>query len=505
MKMSKVFRASLIVAVFFGLEKVLGLARRLIVNRQFGRSIELDAFEAANTLPELLFAIIAGGALAIALIPVLSEYHERGGRPALWDLFARVANLVFLVTAGLSVLVALFANQLVLVLAPGFDASQQALVAELMRLNLFSTLLFSMAGLVIAGLQANQHFLLPAMAPSMYDIGALFGILVLSPDTPYQLGPLTLPAYGMGIQGVVYGTVLGSLLFLLVQVPGLWLYQFRWKPVIDLRNPGVRQVVRVLVPRALNVAFIQVIFIIQERFASFLITGSVNALALGWLFMQVPETIIGTAIGVALLPTLSEQVARQEREAFGRSLNHALRVILALSIPAAVLIGMALRPVVGLLNFDEIGTNLVTWTARAFLIGLVGHSLLEVAVRGFYAQQDARTPLYAAILTALAFSIIGFILYQPLGAPGIALANTLAFTGEAVLLLYLLNRKVPGLLLVGGTLLRGILAGVLGGLVVFGGMAVMGESLIAAILSLIVGVAFALPFVLPEIKLLVRL
>ena len=221
--------------------------------------------------------------------------------------------------------------------------------------------------------------------------------------------------------------------------------------------------------------------------------------------MQVPETIIGTAIGVALLPTLSEQVARQEREAFGRSLNHALRVILALSIPAAVLIGMALRPVVGLLNFDEIGTNLVTWTARGFLLGLVGHALLEVAVRGFYAQQDARTPLYAAILTALAFSIAGFFLYQSLGAPGIALANTLAFTGEALLLLYLLNRKVPGLLLVGGTLLRGILAGVLGGLVVFGGMAVMGESLITAILSLILGVAVALPFVLPEIKLLVRL
>jgi len=108
-------------------------------------------------------------------------------------------------------------------------------------------------------------------------------------------------------------------------------------------------------------------------------------------------------------------------------------------------------------------------------------------------------------LTALAFSIAGFFLYQSLGAPGIALANTLAFTGEALLLLYLLNRKVPGLLLVGGTLLRGILAGVLGGLVVFGGMAVMGESLITAILSLIVGVAVALPFVLPEIKLLVRL
>jgi putative peptidoglycan lipid II flippase len=186
-------------------------------------------------------------------------------------------------------------------------------------------------------------------------------------------------------------------------------------------------------------------------------------------------------------------------------LNHALRVILALSIPSAVLIGMSLRPVVGLLNFDEIGTNLVTWTARAFLLGLVGHALLEVAVRGFYAQQDARTPLYAAMLTALAFFIFGIILYQTLAAPGIALANTLAFTGEAILLLYLLKRKVPGLLQVGSTLLRGMLAGVIGGIVVFGGMAVIGETLMVTIFSVILGAAAALPFIWPEIKMLIKL
>lgn len=503
--MSRVFRASLIVAVFFGLEKVLGLARRLILNRQFGRSPALDAFETANTLPELLFAIIAGGALAIALIPILSEYRERGGRPALWDLFSRVANLVFLVTAGLSLLVAVFAKQLVPLLAPGFPVEQQALVAELMRLNLISTLLFSMAGLVIAGLQANQHFLLPALAPSMYDIGGLFGILVLAPETPYQLGPLSLPAFGMGIQGVVYGTVLGSALFLLVQLPGLAIYQFRWRPIIGLRSPGVQKVLAVLVPRALNVLFIQVVFIFQERFASYLVTGSVNALALGWLFMQVPETLIGTAIGTALLPTLSEQVARRERDQFEGSLNRALRVILALTIPAAVLIAMTLRPVVSLLNFDEIGTDLVTWTARAFLLGLIGHSLLEVAVRGFYAQQDARTPLYASMLAALAFFFFGLLLYRPLGAPGIALANTLAFSAEALLLLFLLRRRVPGLLQLGHTLPRSLLASLVGALVVFAITGLLGASLLAAMTALAGGAAAVLPFVWPEIKLLVKL
>jgi len=503
--MSRVARASLIVAVFFGLEKVLGLLRRLIVNRQFGRSPELDAFETANTLPELLFAIIAGGALAIALIPVLSEYLEKRGRPGLWDLFARVANLVFLATAALSLLVAIFADQLVRILAPGFGTAQQSLVAELMRLNLVSTILFSMAGLVIAGLQANQHFLLPAMAPSMYDIGALFGLLVLAPESGYHLGPLTLSAFGMGIQGVVYGTVLGSALFLLVQLPGLVIYRFRWRPIIDLSNPGVRQVITVLVPRALNVLCIQLIFILQERFASFLITGSVNALALGWLFMQVPETIIGSAIGTALLPTLSEQVARGEREGFQQSLNHAIRVMLALSIPAALLIGVTLRPVVGLLNFDEIGTELVVWTARGFLLGLVGHTLLEVAVRAYYAQQDARTPLVAAALTAVGFFFLVLILTPPLGAPGIGLANTLAFSGEALLLLLLLNRKIPGLLRVGGTLVRAGLALIGSALVIYGLSLFRDSSLLWAGGSLVAGGLVVLPLIWPEIKLLIKL
>ena len=265
--MTHVARSTFIIAVFFGLEKVLGLLRRLIINRQFGGSAALDAFETANTLPDLLFAIIAGGALAIALIPVLSEYLERDGRPGMWDLFSRVANLVFITTAALSLVVALSANVVVRWLAPGFPADQQALVAELMRLNLISTLLFSLSGLVMAGLQTNQHFLLPAIAPSMYDIGGLFGLIILAPESGYHIGSVTLPAYGMGIYGVLYGTVIGSALFLLVQLPGLIIYQFRWKPWIDLHNPGVLQVIHVLVPRALNVLFFNLIFIFQERFA----------------------------------------------------------------------------------------------------------------------------------------------------------------------------------------------------------------------------------------------
>jgi putative peptidoglycan lipid II flippase len=152
--MSHIARSALIIAVFFGLEKLLGFFRQLLIARQFGLSAGLDVFNAANNLPDLIFGLISGGALAIAFIPVLSEYLEEKGSPVMWDLFSRVANLVFLVTLGASIVVALLANQLVgwnLGIAPGFSPEQQSQVVDLMRINLIATMLFSIVPVIRSG------------------------------------------------------------------------------------------------------------------------------------------------------------------------------------------------------------------------------------------------------------------------------------------------------------------------------------------------------------------
>jgi putative peptidoglycan lipid II flippase len=506
--MSHIARSSLIVAALFGLEKLLGFTRQIMIARQFGLSTDLDAFNAANNIPDLLFILISGGALAVALIPVLSEYLSTRGRSALWDLFSQVANLVFLVTAGLSILVAIFAHQLVgwrLGIAPGFSTQQQFLVAELMRLNLIATLLFSLSGLIIAALQSNQHFFLPALAPSMYDIGTLFGVIILAPQSGYQIGPITLPAFGMGIYGLVYGTIIGAALFLAIQIPGLIRYHFRWTARIDLHNPGVRQVLSLMGPRVLTVMFIQIIFLVQDNIASRLATGSVSSLVYGWLFMQVPETIIGTAIATVLLPTLSEQIARLDRDAFRLTMNHTVRVILSLTIPSALLLAVTIQPVVGILGFDEPGTRMVAWVARMFLVGLVGHSLLEVSARSFYAQQDAITPLKVATLNAILFVVLAILLGFPLGAPGIALANSLAFTIQALILLLLLNRRFHGLLNVSSTLLRVIPGSMIAAALAYGMLQLPLPALPLAILAMAVGGLVALPFIWPELKMLIKL
>ncbi|OGO60571.1 MAG: murein biosynthesis integral membrane protein MurJ [Chloroflexi bacterium RBG_19FT_COMBO_49_13] len=506
--MSRFAKSALIVAVFFGLEKVLGFVRQILIARQFGLSPELDAFNAANNLPDLLFALISGGALAIAFIPVLSETMQKQDRQAAWDLFSRIANLMFLITGGVAVVLAILAGPLVhRVVTPGFTLEQQQLVTSIMRLDLIATLIFSISGLVIAGLQANQHFLLPAMAPSMYDLGMLFGVIILAPETGYHIGPLTLPSFGMGVFGLVYGSIIGAFLFLLIQLPGLVRYKFRWTPAIDLHHPGVRKVLALMGPRVLTVLFIQAVFIATDNIASWLVPGAVSALVYGWLFMQVPETLVGTAIGTVLLPTISEQIAREQVDLFRQSLNRAMRIILAFTIPAAVMVMVGIRPLVSMLGFDAAGTELVVWVTRGFLVGLMGHSLIEVASRAFYAQQNALVPLGASFLASVTFVVLAIGLGYTLGAAGIALANGLAYTGEALLLWYLLNRRFAGVVAVRNTLIRAIPVALLGGLVVFAllSLALPLPGILHGIIALGVGGLTVLPFILPELRLLTKM
>ena len=228
--MSRLTKTSLMLALLFGVDKILAILRQILIARQFGMSSDLDVFNVANNLPDLLFAMISGGAIAIAFIPVLSESLTREGQASAWQLFSRIANLALLVTVILAALTAVLADSLVgweLGIAPGFESGQQILVVELMRLNLIATVIFSVSGLVMAGLQANQHFFLPALAPIFYNIGQIIGALIFAPAKGLVLGGITLPAFNLGIHGLVYGVMLGAVLHLAIQLPGLISHRFK--------------------------------------------------------------------------------------------------------------------------------------------------------------------------------------------------------------------------------------------------------------------------------------
>ncbi len=510
-KFTHLTRISLMLALFFALDKGLGIFRQVFIARQFVLP-DQDVFNVANNVPDLLSALISGGALAIAFTPILSSILTKQGKAEAWDIFSRVANLAFLATGSLALVVAALAGPLVSrVIAPGLSAGQQAQVIALMRLDLIATVVFSISGLIMAGLQANQHFLLPAAAPLLYNLGQIFGAVILAPEQGFHLGPLTFPGFGLGVYGLVYGVILGAIFHLLIQIPGLIKYHFHWTPRIGLKNAMVKQSLGMLGPRIATMLFIQFIFLTRDSLASFTGAGAISALTYGWMILQVPETLIGTAIGTALLPTLAEYAAREEWHTFKQTIERAVQVLLAITLPITVILGLGLRPLLDLAfgpKFQGDQMAVLVGVTQAFLAGLAGQCLLEVAVRAFYARKNALVPLLVSGLNAIAFICLALLLRVWLSTVGIALALSLSYTGEAVLLFYLLNKRLPEKLVYMRTLSRGVLAAVLGGAIVWTVVNVVSLPLPSyglSVLGLAAGAVIAVPFIWPEIRLLFSL
>lgn len=497
-KFSHLTRTSLLLGFFFTLDKVLAFVRSVVIARQFRTSIHLlDTFNAANNLPDLLFALISGGALAMAFIPLMSEYLTKQNRAAAWDLFSRVANLAFVATSAFAILIAIFAEPITRFgIAPGFPPDQRAILVELMRLNLIGTIIFSISGLVMAGLQANQHFFLPALAPIFYNLGQIFGALFLAPR--------------FGVQGLVYGVILGAVMHLLVQIPGLAIYRFHWTSSLDLRNTGLLEALRLMGPRVLTMFGIQAMFILRDNLAS--LTGQVGAvtsLTYGWMIMQVPETLLGTAIATAILPTLAEFVSREDWTGFRQTLEKAFRILISLTLPIAAVTAAGIHPLVrAVFGFDEAATTILTWTARVYMLTLCGYAMQEITARAFYARKEPWFPFLGVTVRLIVYGIIGgsaVLFFKNIGAPAIALAE-ISLTVEAVLMLILLNRRLPEPVKINGALVKGLLAALIGGGTAYS-LAVIapGSAVPTALLGMTVGGIVALAIVWAEARLLFRL
>ncbi len=262
-------------------------------------------------------------------------------------------------------------------------------------------------------------------------------------------------------------------------------------------------------PRLLTMFMIQLIFIVRDNLASRLPEGAVSSLTYGWMIMQVPETLLGTAIGIALLPTLSEMVAKEDWTGFQETLQRAMKVLLAIALPLSALLALGLPPLLSVaFDFGQEGTALLVWVTRGFLAGLAGQCLLELAVRSFYARQDAITPMITAGINFVVFLVLGVVLFRILGAPGISLADSLAFTTQALFLLALLNRRLISRLSVFKPLGRVLLACLTGAAGVVLSATVLDRlqmPLVTGVLSMAIGLLVALPFLWKEVRILTRL
>jgi len=439
----QIARAAGVVMAGFVLSNLVGLVRQMLITRAFGTSAALDAFYAAERLPNILFTLVAGGALASAFIPTFTEFLERDDRVGAWQLASAIANLVTLVLTLVSILAWLFALPLVArVIAPSFPPEQQLLTASLLRIMLLTSIIFGVSGLVMGILNAHQSFLLPALAPTFYWLGMIFGVLVLVPH--------------MGVYGLAWGAVIGALLHMGVQLPGLVRLPLRrYWPSFGLAMPAVRQVGRLMAPRLLGVAVVQLNFLVNVIVASGLPEGSLTAITVAFQIMTMPQVVIAQAIAIAALPTFSAQAARGKLDEMRSSLATTLREILFLALPATMGLILLRFPVLALLfergEFDQHSVDLTAWALLWYTVGLVGHSLVEIVSRAFYALQDTKTPVFvgaAAMSLNVVFSFTFpalFVRWGWMPHGGLALANSLATALEMVTLLVLMRRRLGGL------------------------------------------------------------
>jgi putative peptidoglycan lipid II flippase len=459
-RLRQVAFSTALVMVIFGTTKLISLVQTFIIARYFGVGRELDAYVTANRVPELIVVLISGGALGHAFIPIFSGYLARQDRDGAWRLASMVINAVLTAALIISGVVFVLTPWLVPnVIAPGFAPATTEQTIVLMRILLLGTIIFSISGIFSGILQSHNHFLLPAMAPIMYDIGILFGVVVL-------LQPF-------GLEGVAVGTVLGAAMHLLIQVPGLVRHRMRWQPVFEFSDPQLRTVVKRMIPRILGLGVFQVNFLVMTNIASRLGEGAVSAFDWGWRLMQIPQTLIGTAMGIVIFPTLAALSATGDDSGKRLAMSSALRFILVASIPSAIGLIVVGQPLVSLLEggaFDATASALVYSTLRAFTLGLIVHSMLEVVARSFYADGDTYTPLWAALVGAavnlvlsftlsgvavadaqavyrLAQSQIEFTVTEPIigNVSGLALANSLGTAVEVGILLVLLRMRWHGI------------------------------------------------------------
>ncbi|HRF94194.1 MAG TPA: murein biosynthesis integral membrane protein MurJ [Aggregatilineales bacterium] len=456
-------RSTLTVMIAFAVAKIISLGQTVIIASVFGVGAEWDAFVTANRIPELIFTLISGGALAHAFVPIFSGYLAKGDKESAWKLASHVVNLVFITTATVSAIVFVPAPWLVAnVAAPGFNIETQAQTTELMRILLIGTLIFSVSGLVMGILNSHNHFLLPALAPILFDVGILIGVIFLLPI--------------LGVRGIAIGAVLGACMHLGVQIPGLIRFRAKWYPEIDLRDPVLWRVIRLMLPRVAGLGVFSLNFLAMNNIASRLGTGAVSALDWGWRLMQIPQTLIGTAMGTVIFPTLAAFSELGDENGKRGAMSGALRFILVASIPSAVGLIFVGRPIIGLLErgaFDASASELVYTTLRFFALGMIAHSALEVVARSFYADKDTLTPLWAALVGA-GINFIGAVYLSnvsyaqtfgiqnsfiaPFDLPyaldfrrafgnpsGLALANTIATTVEVAILMVVLRKRWNGI------------------------------------------------------------
>jgi len=463
-------QAGLVVSGAFLISRILGWIRVAIIAITIGAGPELDAFFAAFRLPDLIFQLVAAGALSSALIPIVAgllttEDHQRA-----WRVVSTVTNLMLAALVLLAATVFLAAPAIVPAITPGFDAALAARTADLTRIMLLGPIFLALGSVATSLLNAQGRFAAAAMAPIVYNLAIIGAALLLTPS--------------LGVTGLAIGVVAGSIGHLLVQLPAVLRLGFRYTGLIDLADPQARKALALMAPRAIGLGATQITFVVVTSLASTQ-EGAISAFNIAFTLLQIPIGVIGVPLGVVVFPALSREAALGRAEEFAALLSRAVRLLLFVMLPITG-IGIVLRREVtellfGYGKFDAAAIDLTAATLFTFMFGLAAHALIAVLARAFYARQDTRTPVAAGIIAVVVNTTLSVALVGRFGLPGIGLAIAIGAWLEMAILLVLLRRRLPDLslgpiFLVG---IRSLVASVVAAAVAFalrGGLALVGDA-----------------------------
>jgi putative peptidoglycan lipid II flippase len=450
LKQPSVARNASVVSLAVMASRVLGLVRDQVFAIFFGAGMQYDAFLTAFRIPNLLRDLFAEGALSAAFVTTFSQTLETKGEREAIKLSNRIATLMVLVVGAICIVAWVKARALVYALAPGFfDVPGKAeLTVQLTRIMIPFLLLIALAAQAMGILNARNVFGVPALASAFFNVGSILGGLLLG----FVIGPfLGLSA----IEGMAFGTLVGGVLQFAVQWPSLIRVGFSYRPLLGLTDPGVRQIIRLMGPAIIGTAAVQVNVFINTNFASSIVDPTTGAVANGpvsWLsyafrFMQFPIGVFGVAIATATLPPLSRSTARNDLIEFRKILAHSLALVFLWCIPSAVGLAILGRPIVALIfehgKFTAFDTAQTANALAAYSIGLAGYAAVKVLSPGFYALNDARTPMLISLASIVVNYVMNSLLVRPFGHVGLAFSTS----GVALvnfLLLALLMRKRLG-------------------------------------------------------------
>ena len=420
--------------------RILGLVREQVLAHAFGASHQMDAFNVAFRLPNLVRDLFAEGAMTAAFVPTFSRTLTRDGREAAWRLGRRAMTALLLVTTVVALAGILFAEPMTRAFASGYAEvpGKFELTVQLTRLMFPFLPLVAVAVAAMGMLNALGRFFVPALAPAMFNIASIACIVLLVPLMPgFGVAPVT---------ALAIAVLAGGLGQVLLQWPQLRREGFRYRFDLAPRDPGLREILLLMGPGTLGVAATQFIVYVNTVLATSQLPGAVSWLNYAFRILYLPIGLFGVAIASASLPLMSQHAAREDMAALRQTLSHAVRLVLALTVPATFgLIALGV-PIVRVIfergHFLPTDTQAVALALMGYAPGLVGYSAVKVLSPTFYALRDSRTPVIVSVTSVLTNALLSVLLARSLGFVGLSLGTAVASLLNACLLLVLLRRRL---------------------------------------------------------------